>query len=402
MIPAPRLYPDELLGPGLVRCCRWFNLPFKVFARKVLELPGLRANFFSVWPLRKIAPLYGVSPEHLLWSHTSFPYATGFVTGESYDMALRAALDASPGMSHLLAVMQNATLGMPMRRVCLKCVQEDLDRYGETYWHRAHNLPGVLVCVKHKCTLSLTNILACSELKTVYALPIECETVSMLSVGRVPGLVELAKRSEKLLNRHAGQGEARTASSYRALAVSAGWLSPTRAVNEKALCGVVAAAFPNQYIAASGLPYLRKQLWPALAFRPGNAFNLSTVRHLMLETALSLKAPEATGQLDHVPSGPPATTSEALDAFYAPLARKELLQLLREGQVLTTAEFLRRAGALGPYRHRGESLPRLRRVVLEFRASPASVKQLRPGKTLFRNRPSETVPSLFEGHRRVD
>src|SRR4030042_7010586 len=35
-------------------------------------------------------------------------------------------------------------------RYCPECVSEDFERWGETYWRRTHQLPGVLVCTDHK------------------------------------------------------------------------------------------------------------------------------------------------------------------------------------------------------------------------------------------------------------
>lgn len=39
-------------------------------------------------------------------------------------------------------------------RYCPQCVKEDIERYGEAYWHRIHNLPGMFVCCKHGVPLS--------------------------------------------------------------------------------------------------------------------------------------------------------------------------------------------------------------------------------------------------------
>ena len=38
-------------------------------------------------------------------------------------------------------------------RFCPRCFNDELERLGEGYWHRLHQIPGVLVCEKHHCTL---------------------------------------------------------------------------------------------------------------------------------------------------------------------------------------------------------------------------------------------------------
>ena len=45
------------------------------------------------------------------------------------------------------------------------CAREDRDgeRYGEAYWHRKHQIRNMSICVKHKCRLMESNVLAKSE-----------------------------------------------------------------------------------------------------------------------------------------------------------------------------------------------------------------------------------------------
>ena len=38
-------------------------------------------------------------------------------------------------------------------RFCPLCLEEDRNQYGEAYWHRHHQIPGVLVCLKHGVAL---------------------------------------------------------------------------------------------------------------------------------------------------------------------------------------------------------------------------------------------------------
>jgi len=397
MLTAPRLYADELLSSGLVRFCRWYNLRFKVFAREVLHMPQLRANFLSIWPLTPIAPFYKVSPEQLLWNHTTFPYATGFVTGDSYELARRAALRGGTGMAHLLAVMQNASFGLATRKVCLRCVQEDLAEFGETYWHRAHNLPGVRMCAKHRCSL-FSSQLPSGTLATEYRLPIECETTALPDGGKSFGHLDLARRSVGLLNRNQSPGAARTNETYLALAGQNGWLTSGSQVSAAALTRAVESVFSAEYLRAACLPIAGRLPWPALGMRASTS-NFTTLKHLLLETALSA-IPLRQSTLDHCSPGPCGTADRDVDRFYAPRARQELIEVLKAGEALTTEQFLRRVGALGPYRHRGPTLPKLRRVVLEFRASPASVKPLGAGKTLFRNTPGLRVPGVASANKR--
>lgn len=38
-------------------------------------------------------------------------------------------------------------------RYCPECTSEDIQKHGETYWRRIHQLPGIMACHKHNQTL---------------------------------------------------------------------------------------------------------------------------------------------------------------------------------------------------------------------------------------------------------
>src|SRR5205085_11862301 len=42
-------------------------------------------------------------------------------------------------------------------RFCPSCVIEDRDKYGETYWHRLHQISGVEICPRHDIPLEQSN-----------------------------------------------------------------------------------------------------------------------------------------------------------------------------------------------------------------------------------------------------
>ena len=43
-------------------------------------------------------------------------------------------------------------------RYCPQCFDEDIATYGEPYWHRLHQIPGIAVCPRHDCWLADTEI----------------------------------------------------------------------------------------------------------------------------------------------------------------------------------------------------------------------------------------------------
>lgn len=43
-------------------------------------------------------------------------------------------------------------------RYCPMCAKEDREKYGETYWHRIHQIEGIQICRKHGCYLCESKI----------------------------------------------------------------------------------------------------------------------------------------------------------------------------------------------------------------------------------------------------
>lgn len=199
----------------------------------------------------------------------------------------------------------------------------------------------------------------------------------------------LESRAIELLSREPGHGAIRDGSFYRDLAAEFGWLSQSRDVSEHAVRRLIKAAYSPRYLRLCGI---EAGPWAAYAFRPTVPLSASPLRHLLLESALAERQADDRGSLDYVSTGPPGTPPSSADATYARAAKRELHCALSSNEALSTEQFLRRAGAYGAYRHRGDSLPLLRSVVLEFRASRASVKPLASGRCLFRSRADELVP----------
>src|SRR5260370_16965672 len=52
---------------------------------------------------------------------------------------------------HMRAGLMASHVSLPQwLRFCSRCVEEDRRRFGECYWHRIHQVPGVEICPLHK------------------------------------------------------------------------------------------------------------------------------------------------------------------------------------------------------------------------------------------------------------
>lgn len=147
--------PDECLyslGARIHRLCG-FSRPRET-SRQLYGDP--RSLFHHYLPVKlgefqsRSREVYG-RIEELIRDSTLVPFFT-WLRPQSDRMAALGLVKS--GQKHRL----EATLGLPGARAaaflpltyCRACAEEDRDKHGEAYWHRCHQLPGALVCTKHR------------------------------------------------------------------------------------------------------------------------------------------------------------------------------------------------------------------------------------------------------------
>lgn len=151
----PRPYPDELIYSVFARFQS--HLGVQSPARVLTMLFGRRSLAATTDLTGRLARLAGVlgdqwhmAPETVALRFTLLPYYTAFLSREAADAALAAlATDAPSGLHTRLGICAGKVKFAPWLRFCRQCLTRDIESYGETYWHRAHQLPGVLVCPEH-------------------------------------------------------------------------------------------------------------------------------------------------------------------------------------------------------------------------------------------------------------
>ena len=108
----------------------------------------------------KLNPTGGIDSSQLVWEHTPYPYIyISLKENRALDVyqmicgnaPMRSGIDSQAGIPS----QRNARKYL---RYCPACMQEDIEKYGETYWHRVHQLQGVFVCPKHKVPTYNSNI----------------------------------------------------------------------------------------------------------------------------------------------------------------------------------------------------------------------------------------------------
>lgn len=160
--PAP--YPDELLYSMLARYhIRHGNIVVKDTLREVFGNSKLATAYefpCSIDRLVSNLPMYyGHTAEDLIQNNTLFPFYTVFLP-ENRTKLIRDSMKNDMGKDvHLICGITASRISSPQYfRFCPLCNQEDLASYGEFYWHRLYQLPGIEVCIKHGIRLAESTI----------------------------------------------------------------------------------------------------------------------------------------------------------------------------------------------------------------------------------------------------
>lgn len=82
--------------------------------------------------------------------HTFYPFYAPFLP-RNRALLLRKLMESENGSGiHALVGITASTIDRSGElHFCPSCYNEDIQHYGEPYWHRIHQLPGVWVCPKH-------------------------------------------------------------------------------------------------------------------------------------------------------------------------------------------------------------------------------------------------------------
>ena len=159
----PNPYPDEILYSTVARYHqRSGNI---LFRQTVEELFGDRSAHSAVvlpaglGALAEQTEAYGLDFDCLLYEHTLYPYNTAFFNTKTAVEIYDWAKDSRPGSVNCQLGLYGSKILQPGHlRFCPECYAEELKQFGEGYWHRIHQTPGVLICERHHCSLLETTV----------------------------------------------------------------------------------------------------------------------------------------------------------------------------------------------------------------------------------------------------
>lgn len=351
----PKPYPDEVVGSVVARACVHTGLPMRRLLQSVFESQRSSCSFLLGDNIGSLAHRAGLERSEFLFKHTMFPYAVAYMAPEIQAQLASKALAPRPREDSLSSITKNVSHGVAYRRVCSKCIAENMQQYGESYWHRKHMLPGVLVCIRHGEPLLETTVeLRGRSHQSSVALPHQVIDLKRPSMA-LPR--ELSSRIAEISG-EALEGKSLRSqdwlSCYREQAKSKGYVLPSGDVAGTLAAHVLRNYFGQQYLAMTGcpMPDNPRNTWPTLMFRPRNENNFATPKHVLMQVFLETGPGkvEVTTTVYRTPGKRPRDYT-LMDANTAAKVRAQIQQLALAQKRMTVQGLLTQAGAWAAFKH---------------------------------------------------
>lgn len=105
-----------------------------------------------------------ISSDYIIENHTLIPFFKPFILEENLDsichvMKTTENVTFLGNINRMLGVSANKLFNENIIRICPLCYEEDIKKYGECYIHKNHIIPGVFICLIHKCCLVEFNMM---------------------------------------------------------------------------------------------------------------------------------------------------------------------------------------------------------------------------------------------------
>ncbi|QOY37725.1 TnsD family Tn7-like transposition protein [Anaerobacillus isosaccharinicus] len=149
-------YPDELIYSAIARYHFYSgNLDCKDTLEEVFQsrtvIPSLEIGSHFANLVTQIGMNYSV--EKLLSEHTIYPYYAPLLTSVRQQQIMRDVKGNGKGLYARLGMAAGSICKKAGLYYCSQCAKNDIERFGEPYIHREHQLQGINVCAHHSLHL---------------------------------------------------------------------------------------------------------------------------------------------------------------------------------------------------------------------------------------------------------
>lgn len=152
----PIIYPDEIFYSIFARYHRHSgNKSIDTSAQDIFGRTSKRFIIDLPNDLNHLASqITNYTSEEIIYNHTLYNYYAPFIPCEKQQVLMQRMKDGNgTGISNLVGNANSLKSRGEYLYYCPQCAVQENDKYGESYFHRLHQAPGVLICTKHFCHL---------------------------------------------------------------------------------------------------------------------------------------------------------------------------------------------------------------------------------------------------------
>lgn len=301
----PNPYPDELLYSLIARYhIRSGNTSPKITIQEIFNsqttvaTADLTSNLNAL--VKNLKYISNIRVNDLMYKHTLLPFYQPFIFPQRATQLIESMKAENGGNIHTRAGIMASSVTVPRYfRFCPKCLEEDLENYGEPYWHRLHQIPGVLVCPIHQVDLQNSTVpLQGFNKHEYYAASLDnCPIISnqkTYSYDTQQRLCVLAKDVEWLINNHLPSQDVNWFSrQYKSLLIDKGLANVNGRVKVKTLVDDFIFFYGREMLDAvdSMVDYDDESNW-LLAIVRKHRKSFHPIRHLLFIRFLTDEIPE--------------------------------------------------------------------------------------------------------------
>lgn len=301
-VQVPKPYEGELLYSVIARYITYYGMSwrsaymalfgFRISAR--FDLPTGLAELSN-----RTALTWARSPFQIATELTQFPYFVRFLPETKANLVLRlmSGRNSLRG-SHLytrLGLSSSTIKNPPTLLFCKSCRETDLMRFGETYWRRVHQLPGVLVCHEHGCILSHSTAPALAGKNWTYfdattytvsegAVPVEQLSFTETEIAR-----SIASRSSQILSDPSPCFQPdELKAEYRSSLTECGFVDRANSFSASRAEAALRRFYGDRLLKLFGCTITQgRSGWLRTMLHPSRAAPRHPLRHILLEVFLS-------------------------------------------------------------------------------------------------------------------
>ncbi|WDL98838.1 TnsD family transposase [Alicyclobacillus sp. ALC3] len=136
----------------------------------VIDLPAHFDSLIEHLPIQ-----HPYTAEKLIKMHTLYPFYSAFLPPQRANLVFESMKgDIGHSVHGRLGIMASSISTDKTLKYCGKCFEEDRTRWGEPYWHRVHQVPGVYICPIHRTLLYRSHSLPMNRHEFVSAAHEDC------------------------------------------------------------------------------------------------------------------------------------------------------------------------------------------------------------------------------------